>query len=191
MKDREPAVRPEVAADSTTLELSRIDELLPVAYDELRALAEAILSHCKPIDSTHTTSLINDVYIRLSQRDVTFRDRAHFLCVAAKAMRFVLIDRARRNSAAKRGGGWHLQALEDVATPVLDDPQMLAIDDALTRLSAFDERKGRVVELRFFGGLSVEETAEVMALSSATIKREWALARAWLSREISNGQAPG
>jgi RNA polymerase sigma factor (TIGR02999 family) len=171
---------------STPKLLSRIDELLPVAYDELRSLAEAILSRCQPIESTHTTSLINDVYVRLAARGVRFRDRGHFLCVAAKAMRFVLIDRARRNSAAKRGGDQKRLVIDDSALPTLEDPQMLAIDEALNRLSAFDERKGRVVELRFFGGLSVEETADVLGLSSATVKREWAMARAWLSRELTD-----
>lgn len=180
-----------VAAASDPAELSRIDQLLPVAYEELRGLAEAVLSRCQPIDSTHTTSLINDVYVRLAARDVRFRDRSHFLCVAAKAMRFVLIDRARRNGAAKRGGGQKAHAFDDSPAPALEDPQMLAIDEALHRLGVVDERKSRIVELRFFGGLSVEETAEVMNLSPATIKREWSFARAWLSREMTaDGPSP-
>src|SRR5262245_61748558 len=102
-------------------ELARIDELLPFAYDELRGLAEAVLARCTPIDSTHTTSLINDVYVRLANRGIRFRDKGHFLCVAAKAMRFVLIDRARRNGAAKRGGDQSFVPLSDLPTPGVAD----------------------------------------------------------------------
>jgi RNA polymerase sigma factor (TIGR02999 family) len=164
------------------------DALLPAVYEELRALAGAVLQRCQPIDSACTTSLIHDVYLRLTERGLKFRDRGHFLCVAARAMRYVLIDRARRNCAAKRGGGKALAALEDTPAPAIDDSQMLAVEEALTKLAAFDERKGRIVELRFFGGLSLEETAEVMGLSLATIKREWTLARAWLYRELGGDE---
>lgn len=168
-------------------DLSQIDALLPSVYSELRGLAEAILQRCQPVDSAHTTSLIHDVYIRLCERGVRFKDRSHFLCLAARAMRFVLIDRARRNGAAKRGGGQTAIALDDAPSAAVDDTQLLAVEDAMRRLAAFDERKSRIVELRFFGALTVEETAEAMGLSPATIKREWTLARAWLGREIGNG----
>ncbi len=189
MGEMETSIGSEVLPLAQSEALARIDEFLPIAYSELRVLAEAVLARCQPIDSTHTTSLIHDVYMRLAERGVRFRDRGHFLCVAAKAMRFVLIDRARRNGAAKRGGGRPVLSLDDAPTPALNDSMMLAVEEALTNLTTFDERKARIVELRFFGGLSVEETAELMGLSVATIKREWTLARAWLSRELEDSEA--
>jgi len=189
MSRTDPAATYDAGTVLRAEELARIDELLPLAYDELRGLAEAVLQRCQPIDSAHTTSLINDVYLRLASRGVRFRDRSHFLCVAAKAMRYVLIDRARRSGAVKRGSGRSPLLLEDAPAPAIDDSLMLSVEDALSRLAEFDERKGRIVELRFFGGLSVEETAEVLGLSTATINREWTVARAWLCREIGDGEA--
>lgn len=186
MRDIDAAPRTEVSLAPQAAELSQIDALLPTIYSELRELAEAVLQRCQPIHSVHTTSLIHDVYIRLAERGVRFRDRSHFMCLAARAMRFVLIDRARRNGAAKRGGGLTAITLDDAPISAIDDSQLLAVEDALGRLAAFDERKSRIVELRFFGGLSVEETAGAMDLSPATIKREWTLARAWLCREIGD-----
>jgi len=179
-----PDSSPALPAD----DLARIDTLLPDVYDELRELAAAVLQRCRPHDSTHTTSLIHDVYVRLAGRGVRFRDRAHFLNIAARAMRYVLVDRARRSGAAKRGSGQAVLTLDDTPSPAIDDSLMLAVEDALTRLAEFDERRSRIVELRFFGGLSVEETGEVLGVSPATVKREWSLARAWLSREIGNGE---
>jgi len=189
MREMDAAPSPEVSPAPQAAELSQIDALLPTVYSELRELAEAVLHRCQPIDSVHTTSLIHDVYIRLAERGVRFRDRSHFLCLAARAMRFVLIDRARRNSAAKRGGGLTAITLDDAPISAIDDSRLLAVEDALSRLATFDERKSRIVELRFFGGLSVDETAGAMGLSPATIKREWTLARAWLCREIGD-EAP-
>ena len=166
---------------------SCLDELLPTVYEELHELAEAVLQRSRPIDPTRTTSLIHDVYMRLAARGVKFRDRAHFLCLAARAMRMVLIDRARRRGAVKRGGGLATQTFDDGIAAAVDGPDLLGVDEALARLAAFDERKSRIVELRFFGGLTVEETGEAIGLSPATIKREWTLARAWLFRELSDG----
>jgi RNA polymerase sigma factor (TIGR02999 family) len=151
-------------------------------------LAGAVLQRSRPVDSTRTTSLINDAYVRIAKRGLQFRDRSHFLCLAAKAMRCVLIDRARRAGAVKRGSGRTTVTLDDDLAPAVDGPELLAIDDALARLAQFDDRKSRIVELRFFGGLSVEETAEAVALSPATVKREWTLARAWLYRELGDAQ---
>jgi RNA polymerase sigma factor (TIGR02999 family) len=127
--------------------------------------------------------------VRLAQRGLHFRDRGHFLCLAARAMRLVLIDRARRMGAVKRGGGQAPVALDDAVAAAADGPDLLALDEALAKLATFDERKSRVVELRFFGGLSIEETAEVLAISPATVKREWTLARAWLFREIGGSNS--
>jgi RNA polymerase sigma factor (TIGR02999 family) len=166
--------------------LRQVDELLPVVYEELHRLAGALLQRCQPVNATCTTSLIHDVYMRLAQRGTPFKNRSHFLCLAARAMRFVLIDRARRAGAAKRGGDL-ARTLDEALVPAIDDATLVDLDQALTRLASFDERKSRVVELRFFGALSVEDTAEAIGLSPATVKREWTLARAWLFREISDG----
>lgn len=163
-----------------------VDALLPVVYEEIHELARAVLLHHRPIDNARTTSLIQDAYIKLAQRDVRFNDRNHFLRLAARAMRHVLIDRARRWGAQKRGGNRASTQFDDAICATLDDPSLLAIDEAMNRLGSFDERKCRIVELRFFGGLSVDETAEAMGLSPATVKREWSLAKAWLFREIQD-----
>lgn len=188
MSKLESSPRPDIAPSVPPADLARIDALLPAVYDELRELAETVLQRCRPFDSAQTTSLIHDAYLRLADRSVRFRDRAHFLCTAARAMRFVLVDRARRGGAAKRGGGRTALALDDTPAPAIDNTLMLTVDEALDRLASFDERKSRIVELRFFGGLSVEEAGDVLGVSAATIKREWTLARAWLSREIGDGE---
>lgn len=167
--------------------LRQVDDLLPVVYEELHDLAQALLHRCQPVNATCTTSLIHDVYMRLAQRGTPFRDRSHFLCLAARAMRFVLIDRARRLGAAKRAANL-ARTLDEATIPAVDDVLLFDVDEALTKLAGFDERKSRIVELRFFGGLSVEEAAEALGLSPATVKREWTLARAWLYREIADGQ---
>lgn len=169
-----------------------LDALLAEVYDELHALAESVL-HNNPrgFDPTRTTSIVNDVYVRLARRGVQFQDRSHFLCLAARAMRYVLIDRIRRVRAAKRGDGAPVLSLDAAVVPAADGPDLLAIDDALQRLAELDPTKAKIVELRFFGGLSVEETASAASLSVATVKREWALARAWLFRELADDDAAG
>jgi RNA polymerase sigma factor (TIGR02999 family) len=168
-----------------------LDELLPAVYEELHALAGAVLQHSRTIDPTRTTSLIQDVYVRLANRGLRFRDRAHFLTLAARAMRRVLIDRARRATAIKRGGGQARLPLDDSIVPAADGPDLLAVEGALLKLATIDARKSRIVELRFFGGLSADEIADVTRLSSATVKREWTPARAWLYREIGDGNSSG
>jgi RNA polymerase sigma-70 factor (ECF subfamily) len=168
-----------------------VDELFSSVYGELRALAGAVLQRSRRIEGTCATSLVHDAYVRLAGRGLRFRDRAHFLCLAAKAMRYLLVDRARQRATAKRGGGHTAVQLDESIAMAMDGPDLLAIEDALTRLSALDERKGRIVELRFFGGLSVEETAEVLDTSPATVIREWSLARAWLFREIGEAGTNG
>jgi RNA polymerase sigma-70 factor, ECF subfamily len=162
----------------------RFEDLLPTVYEELHKLAGSLLHRNRAINSTRTTSLIQDVYVRLAGRDLRFKDHAHFLCLAARAMRMVLVDHARRVGAAKRGGSRVILTFDDAVAPAPDAPDLLGVEEALTRLAGFDERKSRIVELRFFGGLSVEETAGALGVSAATVKREWTLARAWLSREI-------
>ncbi len=178
------------AAGSTAADGDGLDTLLPIVYEELHALAVAVLARSRVIDPTRTTSLIHDVYVRLANRGLRFRDRGHFLCLAAKAMRCVLLDRARRESADKRGGGAKPIELHEEIVPAAEGPDLLALNDALSRLAKIDALKAQIVELRFFGGLSVDESAEVAGLSAATVKREWLLAKAWLFRELGHNSPP-
>jgi RNA polymerase sigma-70 factor (ECF subfamily) len=166
------------------------DDLLPTVYEELHALAAAVLHKNRVAQPTRTTSLVQDAYIRLAGRGLRFKNRGHFLCLAARAMRMILVDRTRRQTAAKRGGAQTVLPLDENIAPAPDGPDLLAVEEALTRLAAFDPCKSRIVELRFFGGLSLEETAEAMDTSPATVKREWTLARAWLAREIGEVEPP-
>lgn len=161
--------------------------LFDLLYRELRQLASSVMRAERPDHTLQPTALVNELYMRLAASDSRFQNRAHFLAVAAKAMRRVLIDHARLRLAQKRGSGQavaidDLDALPHAASPGGID--MLALDDALERLVAVDERQGRIVELRFFGGLSVEETAAVVGVSERTVKREWQISRAWLRREL-------
>lgn len=168
-----------------------IDRLLPAVYQELHAVAQAVLASNRTIDPARTTSLVNDVYVRLAHRGLRFRDRSHFLALAARAMRNVLIDRARGAAAEKRGGAAAPLALNEDILQAARAPDLLALDEALNRLAVLDAGKARIVELRYFGGLSVEETATAAGISAATVKREWTLARAWLYRELNDRQSSG
>jgi RNA polymerase sigma factor (TIGR02999 family) len=164
-----------------------LEALVPLVYDELRRLAQLYLSREKPGHTLSSTALVHEAYLRLvKQKDVTWQNRAHFFGVAARMMRRILVDHARRHGYAKRGGGAVTLALDETMAPA---PQrevgLVALDDALDTLAKLDERQSRMVELRFFGGLSIEETSEVLGVSAPTVKREWASARAWLFREIS------
>lgn len=162
------------------------DRLVPIVYDELRRLAHRYISKRHAGQTLQTTDLVNEAYLRLVGQDqVAWQDRAHFFAVAAQVMRSLLADRARAQGAAKRGGGRQV-SLDEAAVVVPErDIALLALDEALERMAAFDPRKLRIVELRYFGGLSVEETAEVMKLSPITIKREWLKAKAWLYSELN------
>ncbi len=155
---------------------------------ELRALAGSALREWRSVSPAQTTSLIHDAYLRLANRGVRFQDRNHFLRTAAVAMRCILVDRARRAAALKRGGDRVAVGLTDdltcAPTAATNSEELLAIDRALDLLREFDERKCRLVELRFFAGLTMEDAAEALGVSLATAKREWAVARAWLAREI-------
>lgn len=164
-----------------------VNRLLPLVYDELRALAAR---HMQAERSDHTlqpTALAHEAYIRLvGQRQVDWKSRAQFFALSAQAMRRILVDHARRHDSEKRGGGRQRVTLDvaegaDIAQRSL---YVLTVDDALNRLATFDVRAARVVELRFFGGLSVDEAAEVMGLSVRTVKRDWMVAKAWLAREL-------
>lgn len=164
-----------------------LDELLPLVYDELRALAHRQRLRQGAAETINTTALVHDAYEKLARAPGDWNDRAHFFRVAATAMRQVIVDYARAQRAAKRGGDRHAVPLDGV--PLVAESrtdEVLALDEALGRLSALDARQGEVVTLRYFVGLTIPETAEVLGLSPATVKREWATARAWLHREMSH-----
>ena len=164
-----------------------LDDLLPLVYDELRRLASRYLRH-EPLDHTlQPTALVHEAYMRLiDQRNVQWRNRAHFYGVAAQIMRRILVDHARAHRAEKRGAGWErVPLIEDELPAGADAADLLALDEALERLAAFDPQQGRIVELRYFGGLTIDETAEVVGLSAATVVREWTIAKAWLRSELS------
>ena len=171
---------------------SAVNRLLPLVYDELRALAESYLQRERPDLTLQATALVHEAYVRLiKQEDVEWQNRAHFFAVAAQAIRRILVDHARGHERVKRGGDRQRVRLdEDLAAPGDRDLDLLAIDEALERLAQLHPRQAQIVELRFFAGLSIEETAEVMHLSPASIKREWTAARAWLFRELRAAAAP-
>jgi RNA polymerase sigma-70 factor (ECF subfamily) len=164
-----------------------LDKLMPLVYEELRRMAKRHMDRQGPGHTLQTTALIHEAYLRLvDQKETRWQNRAHFFAVAATAMRHILVDYARTRQAAKRGGEAVVVSLDEAA--VASDEraaEMAALDDALEGLAAFDRRKCRVVELRYFGGLSVEETAEVLKVSRETVARDWRLARTWLLRELS------
>jgi RNA polymerase sigma factor (TIGR02999 family) len=163
-----------------------IDQLLPLVYDELRQIAHRLLLRENSGHTLTTTALVHESYLRLvDQRRVAWADRAHFFAVAAVAMRRILVDYARRQRASKRGGGNRPLPLDD-AVALADEraQEMLALDDALTRLAALNERLSRVVECRFFGGLTTEETAAALGVTPRTIERDWAKAKSWLYQAL-------
>jgi RNA polymerase sigma factor (TIGR02999 family) len=166
------------------------EELVPLVYAELRKMARIRLSAERGAHTLQPTALVHEAWLRLMQQHgANWQNRAQFFAIAAQAMRRILVDHARRRQADKRGAGEAAVQIDDLAEVLIGpvpDEQMLALDAALERLAALDDRQARVVELRFFGGLSVEETGVVLALSPTTIKREWATARAWLFREIQH-----
>jgi RNA polymerase sigma factor (TIGR02999 family) len=165
--------------------------LIPLVHRELHAIAQRCMAAERAGHSAQATLLVNEAYLRLVEaKDVEWQDRAHFLAVAARVMRRILVDHARARRAQKRGGG-ATRVTFDEALVVANEPRadFLALDDALKALAVFDARKSRVVELRFFGGLSVEETAVVLKVSPATVMADWRLAKAWLQREMRGGRS--
>jgi RNA polymerase sigma-70 factor, ECF subfamily len=163
-----------------------LDQLMPVIYQELHKIAGSYLRRERAEHTLQPTALIHEAYLRLVGPNVpSFRSRSHFYGVAAHMMRQILVEHARTRGAAKRGGGERKVSLDDVTLFSAErTADLVALDDALTTLGAFDERKGKVIELRFFGGLSLDETAEALGVSVATITRELRLAQAWLQREL-------
>jgi len=164
-----------------------LDKLLPLVNDELRRLARRYMRRESPGHTLQTSALVNEAYLRLiDQKHVQWQNRAHFFGIAAQLMRRILIDHARSHHYAKRGGGALKVSLDEAAAVTeARAAELLAVDEALEKLTAMDERKGRIVELRFFGGLTEEETAEVMGVSSPTVQREWRAAKAWLRRMLT------
>jgi RNA polymerase sigma-70 factor, ECF subfamily len=170
------------AGDETAL-----DKLTPLVYEQLHRVAQRHMAGQRPGHPLQTTALVNEAYLRLVDcGQVNWQDRAHFFAVSAQMMRRILIDFARSRGYQKRGGGSPHISLEDAPSVSGEpDPNIVALDDALTALAKVDPRKSRVVELRFFGGLSVEETAEVLGVSAETVGRDWKMAKMWLLEELS------
>jgi RNA polymerase sigma factor (TIGR02999 family) len=166
-----------------------LDKLLPVVYQELRRLAQHYLRQERPDHTLQATALVHEAYLKLiDTRNVEWQNRAHFFAVAAQVMRHILVDMARERRAQKRGGGLKLPLEEAMGLPGEGgDVNLLALDEALGRLAEIDPQQSRVIELRYFGGLSVEETAKALGVSPRTVKREWRVARAWLHREMRQG----
>ncbi len=164
-----------------------LEALLPLVYDELRRLAHYHLKNERPGHTLQTTALVHEAYFRLVGQELPeWESRAHFFAIAAQLMRQILVDYARRRRASKRGSGVCMLTLDDaLALSRRKDVDVIALDDALNTLAELDPRQSRVVELRFFAGLSLEETSEVMGIATATVQRDWTMARAWLHREIS------
>jgi RNA polymerase sigma factor (TIGR02999 family) len=166
-----------------------VDQLMPLVYNELRAIAGRYLRQDRPGHTLQATALAHEAYLRLAdQNDVQWQNRAHFLAVAAQAIRRILTDYARMHGRMKRGGGRQRVPLSRVMPPAPEsDLDWLAIDEALERLSQEAPMESRIVEMRFFGGMSIEEVAEVLEISDRTVRRRWNFARAWLYRELSRG----
>lgn len=162
-----------------------LDELLPIVYNELRRLAHSYLRNERQDITLQTTALVHEAYMKLiDQHSVSFQNRSQFFALSAQAMRRILLDNARRRMAEKRGKG-NKVALDDLAeTPVEVDQQLIELDIALNELEKFDPTQAKVIELRYFGGMTIEETAEVMKISPSTVKREWTMARAWLYEKV-------
>jgi RNA polymerase sigma factor (TIGR02999 family) len=162
-----------------------LHELVPIVYDELRRLAHYHLQSERPDHTLQSTALVHEAYVRLigSQR-VDLQNRTHFVAVASRLMRQVLVDYARTRNAAKRDGGCRVSLDQALDLPMESDADLLTLDRALNELARIDERQARIVELKFFGGLSSSSTASVLSISRATVDREWAMARLWLHREV-------
>jgi len=180
----------ELLIDWNNGDKSAMERLLPLVEKELHRLAHAYMRREDPNHTLQTTALINETYLRLvDQRRVQWQNRAHFFGIAAQIMRRILLNHARDQNRQKRGGkAIHVSLSQAFIMPAEKDREIIALNDALDRLEAVDERKARVVELRFFGGLTVEEVAEVLKVSTVTVLRDWAFAKAWLSREMQHGQ---
>ncbi|MDX2152695.1 MAG: sigma-70 family RNA polymerase sigma factor [Bryobacteraceae bacterium] len=166
-----------------------LEQLMPLVYDELRRLADYYLRRERSDHTLQGTALVHEAYLRLvDQNRVQWQNRAHFFGVAAQMLRRILVDHARAHRTAKRGGGALTLALDEaIGTPEQKDLDLVALDDALNGLAQLDAQQAKIVELRYFSGLTIEETAEVLDISPATVKRDWVVAKAWLFREVQRG----
>ena len=165
-----------------------LDKLVPLVYDELHRLAHIYMVRERPDHTLQTSALVNEAYLRLINADrVQWQDRTHFFAISANVMRRILVQFARSRGSRKRGGGAQVEFDEALVPSPERDADLIALDEALTALAAIDPREAKVVELRFFGGMNVEETAEVLQLSGMTVKRDWNHAKAWLLQELKRG----
>ncbi len=192
-RESQPSLITDALLEARSGEVEALNRLLPLVYDHLLRISRHALAGEHPDHTLGTTGLVHETYLRLvDQSRVEYADRAHFFALAARAMRHVLVDHARRHRADKRGGGVRAITLEDAlanrATASLDEraDTIAALDEALTKLASIDARLARVVECRFFGGLTEDETAEVLGVTPRTVRRDWVKARAWLSRELTD-----
>jgi len=172
-----------------------LERLIPLVYKELRDIAHYHLQHERPGHTLQSAALVHEAYLRLLDQKAGFdaENRAHFLAVASRQMRQILVDYARSRAAAKRGADLRIELTAALALPEERSADLVALDDALNQLSRFDEQQSRIVEMRFFGGLSIEEIGELLGISRSTVKREWNVAKAWLTRQMkrgSHGEAP-
>jgi RNA polymerase sigma factor (TIGR02999 family) len=172
---------------------SALDRLIPIVHDELHRIARACMAGEKAENSLQATALVNEAYLRLIEtREVNWQNRAHFLAMAARLMRRILVDFARSRQYQKRGGGAvRVTLTDDLVLDAEPGRDLVALDDALQALAGLDERKSQVIEMRFFGGLSVKETAEALQVSPETVMRDWKLAKAWLLRELGRAGSTG
>jgi RNA polymerase sigma factor (TIGR02999 family) len=189
MTTPEPEEVSQLLKDWSDGDQAALDKVMPVVYQELRRLAHHYMRKERVGHTLQTTALVNEAYLRLADyKKMRWQSRTHFFAVAAQVMRRILVENARSRNYAKRGGG--AQKVEFDETAVVSagrSAEVIAVDEALTELESWDARKGRIVELRFFGGLSIDETAEVMKVSPTTVQREWRSAKAWLYKAISEG----
>ena len=167
-----------------------LEAILPLVYEELRRLARSKLRQQRPNHTLQTTALVHEAYLRLAQeKSPHVENRAHFLGIAAQLMRWILVDYERKRRAAKRGAGLTRLTLDQNIASTRRDVDVLALDEALARLGKLDLQQSQIIELRYFGGLSIEDTSEFLGISPATVKRSWTSARAWLLREMNRGEA--
>jgi RNA polymerase sigma factor (TIGR02999 family) len=186
--DKAPAQVTDLLVAWSEVDKQAYDRLVPLVYDELHRLAHRYMSGERAGHTLQTTALVDEAYLRLVNQKVRWQNRSHFFGIAAEVMRRILVDYARQGRYAKRGGGAQKVELDEAMLMARErSSELIALDDALKRLAEFDERKSRVVELRFFGGLTVDETAKVLGVSPNTVDRDWSTARAWLYKEV-NGE---
>jgi RNA polymerase sigma factor (TIGR02999 family) len=181
----------QLLSDAGNGDQKALDSLLPLVYGELRRLAEHYLRQERPDHTLQATALVHEAYLRLvDQTSITWQNRAHFFSIAAQVMRHLLVDHARSHHAEKRGGGAQKLSLDEAVSFFAErEVNLVALDEALIELTRLDERQGRIVELRFFGGLTIDEVAEVLKITPGAVRYDWRMAKAWLHRELTEKQA--